>query len=182
MKSFMEIVQGRRSVRKYEEKSVPEETLNRVLESVRWSPSWSNTQCWEIINVRDPELRKQVQACLPPKGNPAYKAIVSAPVLLVLCGKLKRSGCYQEMETTKFGDWMLFDLGIAAQTLCLTAWHYGLGTVIVGLFDHDKAASALNVRKGYDVVALIPMGYPAKISKAPARKALADFVHDDVFR
>ncbi|MBW1842043.1 MAG: nitroreductase family protein, partial [Deltaproteobacteria bacterium] len=157
------------------------ETLNQVLEAVRWSPSWANTQCWEIVVVRDPALRKKLQETLPPAGNPALKSIVTAPVLLALCGKLKVSGYYKEQVTTKYGDWFMFDLGIAAQTLCLTASHLGLGTVIVGLFDHVRAATALNVPEGVEIVALIPMGYPVKKSKAPKRKALEAFVLEDSF-
>ena len=181
MDQFMDIIKGRRSVRKYDDKEVPDEILNQVLEAVRWAPSWANTQCWEIIVVKDPALRKKLQEALPPKGNPAFKSIVSAPVLLALCGKLKTSGYYKGQVTTKFGDWFMFDLGIAAQTLCLTASHLGLGTVIVGLFDHEKAAAALKTPEGFELVALIPMGYPVKISKAPRRKEVDEFVHVDRF-
>jgi nitroreductase len=181
MDSFMEVIEGRRSVRKYEDRQVPSETLNQVLEAVRWSPSWANTQCWEIVIVRDPALRKKLQEALPPAGNPALKSIVTAPVLLALCGKQKVSGYYNDQVTTKFGDWFMFDLGIAAQTLCLAADHLGLGTVIVGLFDHEEAAKALNVPEDIEVVALIPMGYPIKKSKAPKRKPLDTFVREDTF-
>lgn len=181
MTDFMEIIKGRRSVRKYEDKEVTAETLDQVLEAVRWSPSWANTQCWEIVVVRDESLRSQLQETLPPKGNPAYKAIVSAPVLLALCAKLETSGYYSGQVTTKFGDWFMFDLGIAAQNLCLTAHSFGLGTVIVGLFDQQKAGEILNVPEGYDLVSLIPMGYPLKQSKAPKRKELSEFVWVDGF-
>ena len=181
MADFMDIVRSRRSVRKYEDREVSEDVLNQVLDAVRWSPSWANTQCWEIIVVRDPALREQLQETLPPKGNPAFKAIVTAPVLLALCGKLKVSGYYKDQVTTKFGDWFMFDLGIAAQTLCLTAWQLGLGSVIVGLFDQAKAGKILNVPEGCELVSLIPMGYPLKTSKAPKRKELAEFVRVDTF-
>jgi nitroreductase len=181
MTDLMGIIRERRSVRKYEEKEIPEEILGRVLESVRWSPSWANTQCWEIVVVRDPALKEKLQATLPPKGNPATKAIVQAPVVLALCGKCMSSGYYKEIETTKFGDWFMYDLGIATQTLCLTAHSLGLGTVIVGLFDHDKAAAALGVPAGYNLVTLIPIGYPAKKTTAPKRRAAGEYTHYDRF-
>ena len=181
MSDLFESIRERRSVRKYEEKDIPEDVLHQVLEAVRWAPSWSNTQCWEIVVIKDTSVKKKLQGSFPPKGNPAFKAIVAAPVLLALCGKLNTSGYYKDMVTTKFGDWFMFDLGLATQTLCLAAHDLGLGTVITGLFDHDKAREVLNVPQGYELVSLIPMGYPAKRSSAPKRKEVPEFTHYDGF-
>jgi len=75
----------------------------------------------------------------------------------------------------------MFDLGIAAQTICLTAYNLGLGTVIVGLFDHNKAKDNLHVPEGFEVVALIPMGYPAKDAAPPKRREVRDFTHKEKF-
>lgn len=180
MSDFMEIIQGRRSVRKYEEKEVPDEALHYVLEAVKWAPSWANTQCWEIVVVKEAAMKEKLQETIS-KGNPATKAIVGAPVVLAVCGKKGVSGFYKNEVTTKFGDWFLFDLGIATQNLCLAAHEKGLGTVIVGLFDHDKVGELLNVPENHDVVTLIPMGYPAKISSAPKRREIDEFVHHGTF-
>ncbi len=113
--------------------------------------------------------------------NPSTKAITGAPVLLALCAKLNSSGYYDKKVTTKFGDWFMFDLGLAAQSLCLMAHDLGLGTVIVGLFDHDKAKQAIKVPDGFELVAIIPTGYPAKISSAPKRREIDDFIHNNMF-
>lgn len=180
MTDFMTILKERRSVRKYEEKEVPQEILDQILEAVRWSPSWANTQCWEVIVVKDMDVKTKLQETLAPK-NPATKAVANAPILLVLCGKKNSSGCYDGKVTTKFGDWMLFDLGIATQSLCLAAHHFGLGTVVVGLFDHDRAKAVLNVPAEYEVVAMIPLGYPAKISSPPSRREIREFTHLNTF-
>ncbi|MCP4747169.1 MAG: nitroreductase [Desulfobacteraceae bacterium] len=177
MNDLMTLIQNRRSVRKYEQKPVSDDMLEQVLESVRWAPSWANTQCWEVIAVRDAAIKEQLQASLPPKGNPAYKAMVNAPVVLVLCAKLGVSGYHKGNVTTKFGEWMMYDLGIATQNICLTAYSLGLGTVVVGLFDHDKAAQVIQMPDGYELVSMIPMGYPAKSGSAPARKAIREFTH-----
>jgi len=181
MQDFMEIVRGRRSVRKYEERDVPTEAVNTLLEAVRWAPSWANTQCWEIVVVRDRGVKEQLQATLPPKGNPAAGAMVQAPVVLVLCAKLKSSGFYKGEVTTKFGDWFMFDLGIACQSLCLAAHALGLGTVVVGLFDHDAAKRVVKVPEGHELVAMVPLGFPAKISSAPNRREIGDFSHENSF-
>jgi nitroreductase len=181
MAEFIEIVKGRRSVRKYDAREVPAEALETILEAVRWAPSWSNTQCWEIVVVRDRTVKEQLQAALPPKGNPAAGAMVQAPVVLALCGRLKSSGFYKEQVTTKLGDWFMFDLGIACQNICLTAHALGLGTVVVGLFDHDRAKAVLKVPQGCELVAMIPLGFPAKTSSAPNRREVAEFTHHDTF-
>lgn len=179
MADLMEIIKGRRSIRKYQEKDVPEEALNQVLDSVRWSPSWANTQCWEMIVVKDPAIKEKLQGTLI--KNPATKAMAQAPVVLVLCGKLKSSGYYNDQAETKFGDWFMFDLGIATQSLCLAAYDLGLGTVIVGLFDHNKTKETLGVPEDYEVVSMIPMGYPAKDPEAPKRREISEFTHYDKF-
>ncbi len=180
MEPFMDLVQGRRSIRRYEERPIPRETLEAVLEAVRWSPSWANTQCWDIVVVEDAGIKAALQETIAPK-NPATKAITAAPVVLAVCGRRERSGYYDGKVTTKFGDWLLFDLGLAAQTLCLAAHHFGLGTVIVGLFDQDRAARILNVPDTHELVTQIPMGYPAKVGKAPERPPVADFVRKNQF-
>lgn len=179
MSDLMSLIQTRRSVRKYEDRPVPEESLAQIIESVKWAPSWSNTQCWEVIIVKDPALKEKLQASLPPKGNPAFKAMVQAPVVLVLCAKTNSAGFYKDNAATKFGDWMMYDLGLATQNICLMAHNLGLGTVIVGLFDHQKAAEAMQVPGGYELVTMIPLGYPAKRGEAPKRREVAEFVHHD---
>jgi nitroreductase len=177
---FMEIVKGRRSIRRYQDRQIPEQDLNIVLEAVRWSPSWTNTQCWEVIVIKDSSIKQEIQGTLRP-SNPAFKAIMEAPVVLCICGKQQRAGYYKGEADTKFGDWFMFDLGLATQTLCLTAHSLNLGTVIVGAYDQDKAKSILGVPEGYEVVSLVPMGYPAKEAKAPPRKQIGEFVHYDAF-
>jgi nitroreductase len=177
---FLEVVKERRSIRNYKEDPVSEETLDQILEAVRWSPSWANTQCWEVVMVRDPGTKQKLQEIMA-KGNPGTRAIVEAPVVLALCAKLKSSGYYKEMVTTKFGDWFMFDLGLAAQTLCLAAHNLGLGTVITGLFDQDQAAAILKVPQGYELVVMIPLGYPAKGTGAPKRREIGEFTHQEQF-
>ena len=180
MADLMEVIKERRSIRKYEEKDIPGELVNRVLEAVRWTPSWVNTQCWEIIIITDQSLKEKLQATIS-KGNRAAKSIVAAPVVLAICGRLEKSGYYKDKVSTKFGDWYMFDLGLATQNLCLMAHYLGLGTVIVGLFDHDRAKQILNVPEGYELVVLIPMGYPAKTPSAPKRREIEEFTHYDKF-
>jgi nitroreductase len=178
---LMEAIKGRRSLRKYKPDPIREEVLHQVLEAVRWAPSWNNTQCWEIIVVKDPEAKSEVLKAMT-RPNPAHSAIIEAPILLVLCGKKAISGCYRGKPVTGKGDWLMFDTGIAMQTLCLAAYGLGLGTVIVGMFDHQKAGEILGVPEDAEVVAMTPLGYPVSASTAPKRKEISEFVSYEKYR
>ncbi len=177
MSALLDAIKQRRSVRHFENRPLTEAELQTLLEAVRWAPSWANTQAWEVVVVRSAEVKAQLQACLT--RNPASNALIQAPVVLVLCAKTGSSGYYKEQVTTKFGDWMMYDLGLANQNLCLAAHDLGLGTVIVGLFDHDKARAILGLPAGYEVVTMVPVGVPAKIGGAPKRRETAEFTHFD---
>ena len=177
---LMEAIKGRRSIRKYKPDSVSEETLQKVIEAVRWSPSWANTQCWEVIIVRDPNMKTELANTLT-TTNPARSAMTDAPLVIVLCGKKGVSGFKKGEVATVKGDWLMFDTGIAMQSLCLAAYGHGLGTVIVGLFDHKKAEEILGLPQNVEVVAMTPLGYPATEGSTPKRKELSEFVFYDKY-
>lgn len=180
MAEFSDIIRSRRSIRNYEDKAIPDDILNKILDTAKWTPSWANTQCWEIVVVKEPGLKTRLQGAME-KTNPAWKSLAAAPVVLGVCGKLESAGYYKGSVTTKFGDWFLFDLGLVTQTLCLAAQDEGLGTVITGLFDHDKAKEVLKVPAGFELVSLIPMGYAAKTPSIPKRREPEEFVHKETF-
>jgi nitroreductase len=175
---LMEAIKGRRSIRKYKADPVPEEALLRVMDAVRWAPSWANTQCWEVIAIRDPKVKSELISVLP-KGNPALSSMTDAPLVLVLCGRKGISGFYKGQATTVKGDWLMFDIGLAMQNLCLAAYSLGLGTVVVGMFDHKKAEEILRVPQNVEVVAMTPLGYPAAEGSGPKRKDISEFVFSD---
>jgi len=177
---LMEAIKGRRSVRSYTSDLIPEEKLQKILEAVQWSPSWGNTQCWEIIVVREAGTKKKLVETLTPT-NPAREAIMQAPVILVVVAIEGRAGFKKEEPSTDKGDWYMFDCGVAMQNLCLAAHAEGLGTVIVGAFDAVKAAEVFHVPPGKAVVALTPLGLPERIPAPPKRKALAEFVYHELY-
>jgi nitroreductase len=180
MTDFMNFLKTRRSIRKFQDKPLSDQALYTLLEAVQWSPSWSNTQCWELVAITDPDIKNALKDTLIPR-NPATLAVANAPLVLALCGKHNSAGFYKDVATTKYGDWFLFDLGLAAQSLCLAAQSMGLGTVIVGAFDHNKANDILKTPAGYDVVVLIPTGYPDQDPPAPKRREISEFSHQNTF-
>ena len=172
---LMEAIKGRRSIRRYKPDPVPEEALQAVLEAVRCSPSWANTQCWEVIVVKDPVAKTNLFEALP-RTNPAFSGMNEAPLVLVLCAKKGVAGFHKGKAGTVKGDWLMFDSGLAMQNLCLAAHGLGLGTVIVGMFDHRKAEEIVGVPQDIEVVAMTPLGYPVSGVSAPRRKEISEFV------
>ena len=141
---LQEAILKRRSVRKFTEDVVTDEELRQIFEAVRWAPSWANTQTWEFIVIRDKALIEKVTGTYA-KNNPATKCSLTASALIVACAKTGISGCYDGKEVTAIKNWYMFDLGIAVQTLCLKAHELGLGTVVVGLMDHEACEKILTV-------------------------------------
>ena len=177
---LMEAIKKRRSIRKYKSDPIPDEALQILMEALRWAPSWANPQCWEVIVVRDPKVKSEILRTVP-ETNRAHSAMVKAPVILILCGKKGVSGFYKGQASTVKGDWLMFDTGLAMQNLCLTAHTLGLGTVIVGFFDHKKAEEILGVPENVEVVAMTPLGYRAAEGSVSKRKEISEFVFYDKY-
>ena len=177
---LMEAIKGRRSIRKYKPDPISEETLQTLMEAVRWAPSWANTQCSEVIVVKDPKIKSELATALP-NTNPALSSMTEAPLIIVLCGKKGISGFKKGQAATIKGDWLMFDTGLAMQNLCLAAHVLGLGTVVVGMFDHRKAEEILGLPQNVEVVAMTPLGYRATEGGTAKRKELSEFIFHDKY-
>lgn len=178
----IEAIKSRRSVRRYKTNPVKEEELRAVLEAARQAPSWHNTQCWRFIVVRNHEIKAQLADTLSsiyPK-NPSVEAIKHAPLVIVACAMLKKTGFTKTGEpATAKGDWYMFDVALAMQNLVLAACSLGLGTVHVGYFDDRKAAEILNLPDNMVCVEMTPLGYPDEEPKEVRRKELSELVFYD---
>jgi len=175
-----ECIRTRRSLRKYKYDQVTRDKLYKVLEAVQWSPSWVNTQVWEVVVVDDPKVKNALQACVP-QNNPGRKSVVQAPIILAVCGRVGKSGFYDNKPVTVYGDWVMFDVAIACQNICLAAWAEGLGTLHLGMFDHQKGAEVLGLPEDVLLYELIPLGFPYKEGKAPPRRPIEEFTHNNRF-
>ncbi len=176
-----DIIKKRRSIRRFQNRSVEPEKLVEIFEAAKMAPSWGNLQCWELVVVQDQEDKKTIAGLLT-KKNPATKCTESAPVVIAVCGNPLRSGYYNDQQVTRYQHWFMYDLGLVSQNICLKGAELGLGSVIVGSFDHQAAEELLKIPSGYELVALIPMGYPDHAPSAPRRREITDFVHYDSFR
>ena len=136
--------------------------------------------------VRDNNIKAELAQALGKelgKPNPATDAVRNAPVVIVACAELGKSGYIGgELSTDKGDYWYMFDVALAMQNLTLAARSLGLGTVYVGLFDTKKVASILEVPPGFCVVAMTPLGYPDQEPKARPRRELSQTVFHDKFK
>ena len=177
---IFEAIKTRRSIRRFLDTPLEDGKLQKILESVRMSPSWANFQCWRFLVVKDRVTREKISelsyvesffAPLGYKANPAKKGLGEAPVVIVACADPSQSGVIWDQH------YYMTDLGIAAQTLMLSARALGLGTVFVGVFDEAKLRSLLNIPSHIRVVGLFPVGYPQEEKKeGPARKSIQEIV------
>jgi nitroreductase len=140
---IFEAVQARRSIRAYQDKPVPTEKLEKILEAARQAPSARNIEPWHFIVVTDQEKRKTLS-----KGLYA-KFVTQAPLVIVACGNKKASS-----------DWYTIDTALAMENLILTAIGEGLGTCCVGSFDEKEVAELLKVPDDFEVLLMITVGYP----------------------
>jgi nitroreductase len=189
---LFDAIKSRRSIRKYTADPVDDKKIEAILEAGRWAPSWSNTQCWRFIVVRDAQVKAKLAESLlrfklPDReiDNPGINNIKTAPVVIVVCAKLGTSGTHPGVGSGDFftnqGDWYMFDTALAVQNMVLAAHALGLGTVIMGTFDAIRAEQALKVPEGYRVVTFFPVGVPEHTGKTPPRKELAEIAFKDTW-
>lgn len=179
----MDLVKGikeRRSIRKFQDKSIPHELLTEVVEIARFAPSWKNTQVARYIVVED---REKIAKLATEECTLGFtyniKTMAAAPALVLLTYVTGRSGYEKDGRfTTPKGDrWEMFDAGIAAQTFCLAAYEKGLGTVIMGIFDENKVGEIVEIPEGQKIAAIIAAGFPAdKHTACPPRKDTDDLI------
>ncbi|MCD6434161.1 MAG: nitroreductase family protein [Candidatus Diapherotrites archaeon] len=177
---ILETIRTRRSVRHYQDVPVADSDLKIILEAARMAPSWKNTQCWRFIVVRDNEVKAELAEAMG--DNTATEAVGGAPVVIVVCAELGKSGYIDDKVATEKGEyWFMFDVALAMQNLVLAAHSLGLGTVIVGSFDAGRVAAALGVPPGFAVVTMTPLGYPEYQPKPRPRKEPSEIIFHEKF-
>ena len=168
---------GRRSIRRFKTDAIDHDILEEIVETASYAPSWKHTQITRYIAVEG-ALKDQIAAHACDAWKPNADIINSAPVLMVISIIKNRSGFERDgsYSTPRNDGWQMYDAGIASQTFCLAAHDKGIGSVILGIFDSAKVASILEVPEDRDVIALIPIGYPAEEPVAPKRKSVEDLL------
>lgn len=172
-----ECIKGRRSIRKFKTDAVSREVLESVIETAAYAPSWKNTQITRYIAVSGAlkdKIAEEATNAWPNNGN----IIKNAPFLIAVTMVTGRSGFERDgsYSTSRKDGWQIYDAGIASEAFCLAAYEQGLGSVILGIFDHAVTTSLLEIPDGQELMALICIGYPDEQPSAPKRKTAADLL------
>lgn len=166
----LDVIQKRRSVRKYKEDPIPEKALMRVLEAARLAPSGKNFQPWKFIIVKDKALKEKLA-----QASAGQFFMAEAPIIIVGCGF--PDNCYARMGRY-MKSWSV-DVTIALEHLILQAQEEGLGTCWIGSFEEEEVKAILNIPENVKVLALTPLGYPEEIPRFRGRKSLDEIISYD---
>ena len=175
--TVQECIRTRRSIRKFKSDTIDHAIMEEIIADASMAPSWKNSQTVRYVvceGALKDRISREGTTVFP--GNGAI--IDQAPALICVVSIDKRSGYERDgSATTPKGDgWTMFDAGVAAQTLCLSAHDHGLGTVIMGIYDEARIVEILGLDEGRSVSALIPIGYPDIEPAAPKRKEVSDLL------
>ncbi len=154
--TLIDAVLSRRSIRNFEKKDIPKEVLYQILEAGRLAPSAANKQPWHFIVVTDEVIKRELSKGL------FSRFIKDAPLTIVGCAHKDRIG----------GRWSMISTAIALQNMVIAAWAQGVGSCWIGAFDEDKVRKLLSIPDRYNVVAVIPFGYPVKIPQPKRKKSI----------
>ena len=159
--TFQELINSRQSVRKYLDKLVERDKIEKIIEAVHLAPSACNSQPWRIIIVDEPALKNEVAKATFSKTIDFNKFAVEAPVIAVLVIE-KAKLIAQIGGSLKNQEYPQYDIGIAAAHFCLQAAELGLGTCMIGWFDGKKIQQLLKIPEKRKIGLVITLGYAPK--------------------
>jgi len=174
---FSEVVQQRQSIKSYQpDKTINDAELKELMQEVVLSPSSFNLQHWTFIAVRNPELRKKIQASA---WN--QEQVGDCSVLLVICGKLNAHedahkiyqdtnqeiqdkvlpliNSFYDSKNSLQRDEAIRSASLAAMTLMLGAQNRGWATVPMIGFDPEAVSELVKLKPNYIPVMLMALGY-----------------------
>lgn len=155
--NVLEIIEKRRSVRDFSDKSIEREKLELILEAARLAPSSCNSQPWKFIVVDDKELLKKV-AKAQPTGTPINKFLVDAAAIVVCVDEPKL--VVHKTAGILNRDNQRIDVGIAMEHMVLVAAELGIGSCWIGWFSERQIRKLLDIPRGKTVSVLLALGYP----------------------
>jgi nitroreductase len=168
---ILSLLQKRRSIRHFETWPVEEEKIDVLIEALLRSPSSKRRNPWEFVVVTDPQILAGLAAAKPRGGD----FLNSAPLAIVICADPEQCDVWIE------------DCSVAAIILQLAAEDLGLGSCWsqIRLRQHDDGSDAssyirnlVGLPEGFEVEAVIGIGYPAEVKNPHPKSALQfDKVH-----
>ena len=154
-------IRVRRSIRRFQEKAIPDDVLVRLVEAGAWAPTGGNAQTWIFIVVNEKSRIEKIKAISPGLlGDPT--------ALIVVCQD-------KELAYKKGGELgrdtlSIMDAAIASQNIALQASAEGLGSCLVLSFHKKGIQRLVSLPEHIVPELLITLGYPAESPTPPKRK------------
>jgi nitroreductase len=161
-------IRARRNVRTYEDRPIPPEHLDRILEAARRSPSSTNRQAWDFVAVTE---RQRLRDLAKVWDWASHVGTSAATIALVM----PASDDPEERETYQY------DLGQATMSIMLVAADLGIGSCHASVGDQGLARELLGLPEDRETPLLVSLGYPSDRPIAPIerprRRPFDDVVH-----
>jgi nitroreductase len=172
----------RRSIRRFKEKPVPYDVLEKCVDAARLAPCGRNHQVCEYIVINDAEVLPGIfeniggSMKLPPeKGGPLPENTPRAYIIVLINKAWEGDASRRRIS--------LYDVGMAAENIILVALEQGLGTCPILMFNESNLKPVLNIPDEYDMALVIAMGYPDEKSVAEvATDSVQGWVDDNLVR
>ncbi len=170
--SVYDIAATRRSIRRFKDKAVPYEALEKCLDAGRLAPSGRNQQVCEYIVINDAEVLPGIfeniggSVKMPPeRGGPRPENTPKAYIIILINKSWEGDANRRRIS--------LYDVGMAAENIILVAYEQGLGACPILMFHENNLKPILNIPDNYDVALVIAMGYP---DESPVAEVATDSV------
>ncbi len=161
-------IRSRRNVRRYEDRAIPEDDLDRILEAARRTPSSMNQQAWDFVVVKD---RDRLQELAKAWRYAAHIAESAATIALVV----------PTSEDRDERDTFQYDTGQVTMSIMLAATDLGIGSGHASVGDQALVRGVLGLPDDRECAIFVALGYPADRRLEPIahpnRRVLDDVVH-----
>ncbi len=166
----LSLARNRRPVRRFEDRPVPDETLECVLESARYAPSAREDQPWRFVVVQDARRRGRLAEAA--FHHPHAR---TAPVLVAACARI-----HTHVSGMGRRSWPL-DLAAALQSMVLAAADLGVASAWITGFRERSVREALGIPEGVPVASLLGLGFPDALEPLPEREPWEEVVAWDTW-
>jgi nitroreductase len=149
----------RRSIRKYADKKVSEETIQKLISAGMSAPTARNLRPWHFLAITERKILDDI-----PKIHPYSQMLKEAPLAILVCG---------DKTINPEVGYIVEDCSAATQNILLAAHALGLGGVWLGVWPKDERVKPIekmfSLPENIVPVALISIGYPNENKDAPDR-------------
>jgi len=172
---MLELISTRQSDRRYSDKPVEKEKLDRILEAARMAPSACNAQPWKFIVVTDPELIGKIARAASANLIGMNTFVASAPVQIIVVRENPNFSS-KVGSTIKKKDYSRIDIGITSENICLQARAEGIGSCMIGWFDEGMLRKLLGIPRSKRAELIITLGYSLSEQRKKKRKPAEDTI------